>query len=183
MNRTSVFVALCLSVLLLPAGCMLGIMDLLGGCQPHSYIRLWLVNDSKTKYVSPHPGLCPQGLTTLPHYFVDQRPVLAPGESKSYTTVEMAGAEGLCVNRPDFMIGLCGWNYGDDPANLTGCSDRYGGQIGYQFNCGDTVILHWTDSGAATGTWTSEVLPANGNPAPSAPFQMLPPPEGGTCQQ
>lgn len=148
------------------------------------FVRIYLVNTSTTKFVAPNPGLCPEGLQNLPHFFVRTPPLLAPGESVSISTLELAGPRGACCGDPaDFMIGLCGWKYGTDPDNLATCADRYGGALGMQFRCGDTVILRWTDVGAEIGVWSSEVLTARGNAPTTQPFMALPPPEGGSCQQ
>ena len=181
MRRGIIGIGLGLAVVGLVAGCEVANFLGLNGLEKNTYIRIYLVNDSATYTVSPKPGLCPQGLENLPHYFAVESPLLAPGESISYTTVQLAGLEGYCAGLDNFMIGLCGWKFGTDPAALTSCSDRYGGAIGVQFNCGDTVILRWTDMGGANGVWTSEILPAQGNPVPTTAFQPLPPPEGGTC--
>lgn len=182
MNRRVGFYLIALFSMIAVAGC--GVFPRLHGAFEQSFVRIYLVNTSTTKYVSPNPGLCPQGLQNLPHFFVRTPPLLAPGESVAITTVELAGPRGVCCGNPtDFMIGLCGWKYGTDPNALASCADRYGGLIGAQFNCGDTVILRWTDTGADIGTWSSEVLPARGNPVTTQPFMALPPPEGGSCQQ
>lgn len=160
----------------------LGCVDMLGlfGFADRGVVRIYLVNESSTHHLSPNPGLCPSGLETQPHFFLPTQPVLAPGESVSYTTFQLAGPSGFCCRAADnFMIGLCGWKFGTDPANLASCTQKYGGQIGVQFRCGDTVILRWTDGGAVNGTWTSEVLSAPGNAPPTAAFMLLD--TEGTC--
>ncbi len=171
-------------------GMMLGIVLIgIAGCDtfPNYFlmgspdeVTVYLVNQSTSKYVSPNPGLCPQGLEAAGHSFLDDRPMLAPGQMVSVTTRQIDPTRGDCSNAdPTFMLGLCGWNHGDDPQNLTACTQRYGGQIGYQFQCGDTVILRWTDEGSPDGTWTSDVITAPGNAAPSAAFQLME--SSGSC--
>lgn len=144
-------------------------------------VKLIIHNDSATKHVSPNPGLCPQGLEVQTHSFLENPPVLAPGASVTITTLDIGGFDGLCADAdPSFMVGFCGWKFGEDPNNLSACTEQYGGQIGYQFHCGDTLIMRWTDSGGTNGTWTTEVQPAMGNPAPTMEFQVM---EGtGGCQ-
>lgn len=143
-------------------------------------VKLILMNDSASRYVAPNPGLCPQGLDAGGHSFLPTRPVIAPGQSVTYSTFEIGGLSGLCSSAdPTFMVGLCGWHHGEDPNNLAQCSQRYGGQIGFQFSCGDTVILRWTDEGGVDGVWTSDVQPAAGNPMPTMSFQSMD--SGGMC--
>lgn len=144
-------------------------------------VRLYLVNTSANKFVSPNPGICPQGIEeSTTHRFLAEPPVIGPGEAVTYTTWQIAGANGLCKNADaNFSVGLCGWKFGDSVDNLTLQAEKFGGQIGYQFNCGDTVILRWSDSGPACGTWTSEVLSAPGNVTPSMPFMTIG--TGGVC--
>jgi hypothetical protein len=143
-------------------------------CGDGSVVEIRLVNESDTEYVAGNLGVCPNGMAVEPHYFIDSPPVLAPGEEVSYTTGQVAGLGGNClVYTTDFMIGLCGWQYGPSADELTAVATRYGGQIGFQFSCGDTVILRWSDTGAAGGAWTAEVQPAAGNSTPVAEFQEL----------
>lgn len=180
MSRKQLGCATAMSLVLVGAGCE-GLLLLLPPIDAAS-VKLVLINDSATKYVSPNPGLCPQGLDTGPHSYLASRPLLAPGARVTITTFQLAGFDGLCVDAdPSFMIGLCGWHHGDDPANLTQCSNQYGGQIGYQFHCGDTVILRWTDEGGPDGTWTSEVVSATGTAPPMMAFQLMP--GGGQCEE
>jgi hypothetical protein len=143
-------------------------------------VRLYLVNTSASKFVSPNPGICPQGIEeSTTHQFLDKPPVIAPGTAVSYTTWQIAGFGGLCADAdPSFSVGLCGWKFGDSADMLELQPEKFGGQIGFQFNCGDTVILRWSDSGPACGTWTSEVLTAPGNALPSMPFMTI---GGGAC--
>jgi len=144
---------------------------------PSDYLRVYLVNESTSKYLSPNPGLCAEGLESGTKRFLDTPPILAPGETATYTTIEIGGLNGICSgDTPQFMFGLCGWKHGASADELTPCSRMYGGQIGFQFECGDTVILRWTDVGDPDGTWTSEVLSAPGNRPPVADFQYI---EGG----
>lgn len=143
-------------------------------------VKLILMNNSSSRYVSPNPGLCPQGLDSGGHAFLETPPIIAPGQSVTLTTFQIAGLSGLCSSAdPTFMVGLCGWKHGEGPENLSQCTQRYGGQIGFQFNCGDTVILRWTDSGGVDGVWTSEVQPAQDNPLPDLTFQLME--SGGAC--
>lgn len=144
-------------------------------------VRVYLVNTSTSKYVSPNPGICPQGIeATTSHRFLDEPPIIEPGRAVSYTTQQIAGSGGVCANAdPSFSVGLCGWKYGDSPDNLTLQAEKFGGQIGYQFGCGDTVILRWADTGPACGTWSSEVMTAPNNPLPTAPFMTIG--TGGVC--
>ena len=147
---------------------------------PTDALTFTLVNQSASKYVSPNPGLCPQGLTVEPHSFLAERPLLSPGESVTMSTAQIDATGGRCADAdPSFMFGLCGWNHGADPQNMTSCAQRYGGQIGHQFNCGDTIIMRWTDQGSPDGTWTTEVRSAPGNAAPTAEFQLME--SGGSC--
>ncbi len=150
-----------------------------GGCDPittvdpNTIVTITVVNDSQTQFVQPKLRVCPEGMLVEPHFPLANPPILAPGQSVTYTTAQIAGASGNCQTfSTNFMLGLCGWGYGTDRAALLDTAARYGGQIGFQFHCGDTVILHWTD-GAEAGTWSSEVQPAEGNPAPVAAFQSL----------
>jgi len=180
MSRKFILVLFAILLVLLLAGCTDQLM-VMGASDPAS-IRLYLINESASKFVCPNPGLCPQGLTTGAHHFLDSPPMLAPGEAVSYTTRQLGGADGVCTgDRPDFMVGLCGWNYGDSPDQMNTMAKQYGGQIGFQFNCGDTVILRWNDAGPAGGTWTSEVLTAPGNKPATMDFQEMGAPAGGSC--
>jgi hypothetical protein len=139
--------------------------------EPQGIVQITLANDSATQYVAPNLGVCPQGMATLPHYFVPAAPVLAPGAEVTYTTDQIAGSDGNCrAFSTEFTVGLCGWSYGASATTMTAADSRLRGIIGAQFNCGDTVILHWSDSGDAGGTWTSEVQPAIGNPTPTEAF-------------
>jgi len=143
-------------------------------CTEDAMVTVRLINDSATQTVSPNLGFCPNGMADVPHLFVSTPPVLGPGEEATYTSCEVAGSFGNCQTfTTDFMIGLCGWRYGADEAQLTQATRRFGGQITHQFNCGDTVILRWTDAGDNGGTWTSEVQPATGNTQPGEAFQEL----------
>lgn len=146
-----------------------------------SVVRLYLVNTSAAKFVSPNPGICPQGIEeSTTHRFLAEPPVIGPGEAVTYTTWQIAGANGLCGDAdPSFSVGLCGWKFGDAADNLTLQAEKFGGQIGYQFNCGDTVILRWADTGPACGTWASEVLTAPGNNPPTMSFMTIS--DGGVC--
>jgi len=137
-------------------------------------VRIRLINDSVTQYVAPNLGVCPNGMASTPHYFVTPTPVIAPGREATYTTRQIAGADGSCsAAATDLEIGLCGWEHGASEAELTSVGTRFGGKIGFQFGCGDTVILRWSDAGGDDGTWTSEVEPAAGNDTPTADFQEL----------
>jgi hypothetical protein len=139
-----------------------------------SSVRVYLINDSNSFLVSPKLGVCPNGLSTEPHFFIDP-PVLRPGEVARYTTRQIAGTQGDCSEAGSaFSIGLCGWGFGSCSCSMTQIAKRYGGQIGTQFHCGDTILLRWTDAGETGGTWTSEVLPATGNEPPTADFQIIP---------
>jgi hypothetical protein len=180
MLRKLLVILFAILILLLFTSCINELLMI--AAQDPASVRVYLVNESATKYVSPNLGLCPQGLETLPHSFLSAPPVIGPGQTISYTTRELAGLAGDCAAAsPDFMVGLCGWRYGDSPDALTHFDQKYGGQIGYQFNCGDTVILRWTDAGPACGTWSSEVLTRPGNDAPTADFQQIL--TGGSCTQ
>lgn len=144
-------------------------------------VKLVIYNDSTSKFVSPKPGLCPQGLEVQTHSFLANPPVIAPGGSATVTTLDIGGLDGICIaSDPSFMVGFCGWKFGEDPNNLAACTQQYGGQIGFQFNCGDTLIMRWTDTGGESGTWTTQVQPAAGNPTPTQQFQVLP--TAGSCQ-
>jgi hypothetical protein len=137
-------------------------------------VQITLVNESETQTVAPNLGVCPNGMASEPHYFVDSPPVIAPGEEVTYTTGQIAGLGGNCLFfSTDFMIGLCGWQYGPSADELTSVDTQYGGQIGFQFSCGDTVIMRWSDTGENGGAWTTEVQPGAGNDAPVAEFQEL----------
>ena len=138
-------------------------------------VQVRLINDSATQYVAPNLGVCPNGMANQPHHFVETPPVLAPGEEITYSAGELAGSGGNCVTfATDFMVGLCGWLYGADGEELDSVERRFGGQIGFQFSCGDTIILRWSEAGEdESGTWTSEVEPAAGNDPPEVPFQEL----------
>lgn len=175
-------------VLIVLAG-LVAILLLTGGCTEQWFslfasdpgsVRVYLVNTSASRLVAGNLGLCSLGLENQPHRFIEQPPVLAPGESYALTTRQIGGAEGDCTNAsPQFMIGLCGWRFGDTVESLQLQDQKFGGQIGYQFHCGDTVILRWADGGPDCGTWASEVLSAPGNPQPSQPFQTIE--TGGSC--
>lgn len=171
----------CASLLaLLAAGCT-ELFSLIPLFQDAS-VKLVIHNDSATRYVSPNPGLCPQGLEVQTHSFLAERPVISPGGSVTITTLDIGGLDGLCADAdPSFMVGFCGWQHGEDPDSLSACTLQYGGQIGFQFNCGDTIVLRWTDEGGPDGIWTSEVIPQTGNPAPQMPFQLME--GGGACTQ
>jgi len=166
-------------LLVFSGGC--GWEGLFGGPDAGATVRLYLVNSSTAKFVSPNPGICPQGIgDSSSHRFLEERPVIGPGEAVSYTTWEIAGENGICREADaSFSVGLCGWKYGDAADSLETQAQKYGGQIGVQFNCGDTVILRWSDSGPACGTWTSEVLTAPGNAAPTMAFMVID--DGGVC--
>lgn len=180
MFRKLLIILTALLVLLLFAGCVNELLMI--AAQDAGSVRVYLVNESTAKFVSPNLGLCPQGLETLPHSFVTTPPIIAPGQAVSYTTRELAGTAGDCsAASPDFMVGLCGWSYGDSAESLTRFDMKYGGQIGMMFNCGDTVILRWTDGGADCGTWSSEVLTRPGNATPTVEFQQIL--TGGSCTQ
>ncbi len=139
-----------------------------------STVRIKLVNTSETQFVRPNIGVCPNGMALPPHHFMASPPVLAPGEEITLTTGELGGADGNCITfSTNFMIGMCDWQYGPAADDLASAGKRYGGQIGFQFRCGDTVILRWSDEGEAGGTWTSEVETATGNEPPAADFQLL----------
>ena len=152
-----------------------------GGCPnwldqlgPDPLVQIKVVNDSAAQIVSPIIAVCPNGIENQPHYF-STPPVLAPGESITYTTQQIAATDGNCETfGTAFMLGVCSWEFGTAADNLApAANQRFGGQIGFQFQCGDTVILHWLDTDATGGSWTAEVVPAIGNPAPTAPFQSL----------
>jgi len=175
-------------VLIVLAG-LVAILLLTGGCTEQWFslfasdpgsVRVYLVNTSASRLVAGNLGLCSLGLENQPHRFIEQPPVLAPGESYAFTARQIGGAKGDCTNAsPQFMIGLCGWRFGDTVESLQLQDQKFGGQIGYQFHCGDTVILRWADGGPDCGTWASEVLSAPGNPQPSQPFQTIE--TGGSC--
>lgn len=140
-----------------------------------SVVTIRIINDSTDRFVSPNLGVCPNGMLSMPHHFVEPAPILGPGQEITYTSFEIACGDGNCQTfSTDFAIGLCGWGYGDCTCLLTNAATRYSGSIGVQFFCGDTVILRWTASGDEPGTWTSEVESAEGNDAPSGPFQVIP---------
>jgi hypothetical protein len=165
-------------------------LALLGGCpaltgaDPNAAqstaLTITLFNDSCGTYIAPKFGVCPLGMAQQPHYFVEPPALLAPGQSVSYTTDQVAGAtDGDCsAFSSDFTVGVPGWGYGptSNPDTMTyvGMPDGppYVGIIGTQFHCGDTIELHWSNcaEGGGAGSWTSEVIPAQGNPAPSEPF-------------
>jgi hypothetical protein len=176
MRRSTLFI-LALSVVVLGlAGCTDQMAAQLASLQASNTnaLRVYLVNKSTTKFVSPKLGLCSTGLDNLPHDFIQDPPVLAPGQAVSYSSLQISSDRGNCSTAGDqFMIGLCGWKYGDSATNLTSYPQRYGGQIGFQFQCGDTIILRWNDGGPDCGAWTSEVLTAPGNAAPTADFQLI----------
>ena len=147
-----------------------------------SSVRVYLINDSTTQYVAPNLGLCPQGLANPPHSFLDAPPILAPGEAIGYSMWRIGGAAGLCIGDcPDYMVGLCGWWYGPDSEVANRIDRKFGGQISLQFQCGDTILLRWTDAGAEGGVWSSSVLTAPGNDPPTADFQEIESPPGQTC--
>jgi len=134
-------------------------------------VQVRLINDSSTQYVAPNLGVCPYGMATPPHYFVNPAPVLGPGEEITYTTDQLAGDEGNClVFTTDFTIGLCGYSYGTQADSLTPVEGPYRGLIGVHFSCGDTVVLRWSDAQDQQGAWSSEVEPAPGNPQPTEDF-------------
>jgi hypothetical protein len=166
-RRTVVFLAVL-------AGLAAGCPDLLDQLVPQPLVRIKVVNDSAAQFVSPNIAVCPNGIEIPPHYFVQPPPVLGPGASVTYTTQEVAGStDGNCQTfDTNFMLGVCTWDFGAAADNLAPAADqRFGGQIGFQFHCGDTVILHWLDTDETGGSWTAEVVPAPGNPPPNAPFQ------------
>jgi len=169
-TRTAVVVFAVLGVLV-ASGCA----DLFGTLlSAGPMVRIKLVNDSERQFVSPNVAVCPNGITDPPHHFVEVPPVLGPGESITYTTEELAGTDGNCQTfSTNFMIGLCTWHFGPARDDLTTSEQRFGGQIGVQFQCGDTVILHWLDTDEAGGTWTAEVVTAPGSEPPTASFQLL----------
>ena len=176
MARSSgVCVRLCAAVLLIGGACLGTTCSVpVVTCEDDEQIVIKLVNNSTTQSVAPNIGVCPNGMASQPHHFVSTPPVLGPGESVTYTTCELGGADGNCQTASaDMMIGMCGWEYGTDASALTATQRQFGGQIGAQFSCGDTVTLSWSDAGDAGGTWTSSVEPATGNSAPSADFQEL----------
>ena len=154
-----------------------------GGCAnllealriPQPLVRIKVVNDSVRQTVRPNIAVCPNGIESEPHHFVRTPPVLGPGESITYTTAEIAGTDGNCQTfDTNFMLGVCTWEFGDSRETLApAAAQRFGGQIGFQFQCGDTVILHWLDTDEVGGSWTAEVITAIGNQLPSAPFQSL----------
>jgi len=160
-------------VLLTGAGCP-GPAD--QDAPPPTAIKITLFNDSCGTYLAPKFGVCPNGMTQEPHHFVNPPAVVAPGESVTYTSDQVAGAtDGNCVAFPTvFTAGIPGWGYGptSNPDTMTYVDTRYIGIIGIQFHCGDTVNLHWSNcaTGSGEGTWTSEVIPGVGNPEPTAPF-------------
>lgn len=171
MPARSAIVALTLATMLACGGCPFdpGIWG-----DASSRVQIRLENTSATEYVAPNVGVCPNGMAQPPHYFLEPPPVLGPGQSFTFTTTQLAGFDGNCATfATDFMIGLCGWQYGPAAADLAATTQRFGGQIGFQFRCGDTVILRWTDAGAAEGTWSSEVVSGPGNEPPTADFQSL----------
>lgn len=152
-----------------------GCLDFLSPCQldETNTVRIRLVNNSETQYVSPNLGVCPNGMSQSPHHFVTPPPVLGPGEEMVYTSGEIGSCDGDCATYSTaFMIGLCGWSHGTSQDQLAAVNSPWGGQIGVQFNCGDTVTLRWTDAGDAGGTWSSEVETATGNAAPTAAFEF-----------
>jgi len=143
-------------------------------CNDETTVHLTLVNGSTTQLVVPNIGVCPNGMENEPHHFVATPPVLAPGEEITYTACQLAGADGNCFTFDTaFSIGLCGWSYGPSEDELSGTRTRFGGQIGMQFNCGDTIILRWTETENAWGAWSSEVVPAPDNDPPAAEFQVM----------
>ncbi len=143
-------------------------------CTEQAMVTVRLINDSAAQSVSPNLGFCPNGMASQPHFFVGAPPVLGPGEEATYTSCEVAGSFGNCQSfSADFMVGLCGWRFGADQAQLAQVPRRFGGAIGQQFSCGDTIILRWSDAGGNGGAWTSEVQPAAGNSPPAAAFQEL----------
>lgn len=152
-----------------------------GTGDPPTTLTISLYNDSCGTYISPRFAVCPKGMAEQPHYFVEPPVVLAPGQSVTYKTDQVAGAtDGDCAAfSTAFMVGIPGWGYGPtsnpDIMTYVGMPDDspYVGLIGVQFHCGDTINLRWSNcgnSGVGAGTWTSEVVPASGNPAPSSPF-------------
>ncbi len=153
------------------SGCA-NLLATLVGTEP--LVRIKVVNDSARQFVSPNIAVCPNGITQPPHHFVEVPAVLAPGESITYTTEEIAGTDGNCRTfTTDFMLGICTWQFGSTRDDLATADQRFGGQIGFQFQCGDTVILHWLDTDETGGSWTAEIITAPGNQVPTAPFQAL----------
>ena len=143
-------------------------------------LKVTLFNDSCGTYISPKFGACPMGMPQQPHYFVEPPAVVAPGQSVTYFTDQVAGTtDGDCVAfATEFTVGVPGWGYGptDNPDTMTyvgmPTDPPYIGIIGVQFQCGDAIELRWSncDTGSGAGSWTSEVIPGPGNPAPTAPF-------------
>lgn len=178
--RRSAAIAL-LAAALMTTSCaqLTNLADLLAGiaagsCDETSSVRIRLVNTSADQFVAPNVGVCPNGMAASPHYFAHPTPVLGPGEEITYTSCQIASIDGNCDTfSTDFAVGLCGWRYGASTDALTSATRRFGGQIGFQFSCGDTIILRWTDSGNDGGTWTSEVEPATGNTTPAVDFQEI----------
>jgi hypothetical protein len=150
-----------------------------------STLKVTLYNDSCGTYIAAKFGVCPKGMSEQPHYFIDPPAVIAPGDSITYTTDQVVTDEGgsaddgNCVAFPTaFTVGVPGWGYGptNNPDTMTWvgmpADPPYVGFIDTQFHCGDTINLRWSncDTGTGAGTWTSEVIPGPGNPAPTAPF-------------
>ncbi|HSW46605.1 MAG TPA: hypothetical protein VLM89_13655 [Phycisphaerae bacterium] len=143
--------------------------------QPPTKLTITIFNDSCSTYIAPKFGVCPNGMAQPPHHFVEPPAVIAPGKSVTYTTDQVAGAaDGNCATfSTEFMVGVPGWGYGptSNPDTMTYVETRYVGLIGVQFHCGDTIKLRWSNCiSGGEGTWTSEVIPATGNPAPTASF-------------
>ena len=143
-------------------------------------LTITLFNDSCGTYIAPKFGVCPLGMAQQPHYFVEPPAVVVPGQSVTYTTDQVAGTtDGDCVAfASDFTVGIPGWGYGptsnSDTMTYVGmpADPPYVGIIGTQFHCGDTIELHWSNCAAVcgAGSWTSNVIPGAGNPAPTEPF-------------
>src|SRR5512140_1837279 len=113
-------------------GLAFGLAFLCGGCNlfpppvdPATIVTIKLVNDSQTQYVQPHLRICPEGMAIEPHFQLANPPLLAPGQSATYTTAEVAGDSGNCeIFSTAFMLGLCGWGWGPDRANLLDTAQR-----------------------------------------------------------
>jgi hypothetical protein len=145
-----------------------------GQVDPPTTLTINVFNDSCATYISPRLGVCPNGMAQPPHYFVEPPPVITPGQSVSYTSDQIAGAvDGDCSTFSGLVVGIPGWGYGptSNPDTMTYVETRFVGLVGVQFHCGDTINLRWSNcTTGGEGTWTSEVIPAPGNPDPTAPF-------------
>ncbi len=85
-----------------------------GTGDPPTTLTISLYNDSCGTYISPRFAVCPKGMAEQPHYFVEPPVVLAPGQSVTYKTDQVAGAtDGDCAAfSTAFMVGIPGWGYG-----------------------------------------------------------------------